>query len=59
MKIDEKQKLRKKMTAQDNWNMRNVRGARAHSAYSERETPQPGNSEDLHAWSIYRQVGLP
>ena len=47
------------MTAQDNWNMRNVRGARPHSVYSERETPQPGNSEDLHAWSIYRQVGLP
>jgi len=23
--------------------------------YSEQETNQPGNSEDLHAWSIYRQ----
>jgi len=35
--------------------MRHQRGGRSHSVSSERETPQPGNSEDLHAWSIYRQ----
>ena len=38
--------------------MRDVRRGRSHSVSSERETPQPGTSEDLHAWSIYRQAGL-
>ena len=40
-----------------NWKMRTGGGgARAQSVYSEQEYNQPGNSEDLHAWSIYRQV---
>ena len=38
--------------------MRQVRRGRSHSVSSERETPLPGTSEDLHAWSIYRQAGL-
>ena len=39
-----------------NWGMRGQRGAP--SVYSEQESNQPGNSEDLHAWSIYRQARM-
>jgi len=43
-----------------NWKMRTGGGGAraqsvAQSVYSEQEYNQPGNSEDLHAWSIYRQ----
>merc|ERR1719414_1756799 len=39
------------------WEMHGPRGARRFSVSSEREAPPPlrGTSEDLHAWSIYRQ----
>ena len=48
--------LRVRMSTQPNWGMRGPRGAP--SVYSEQESNLPGNSEDLHAWSIYRQARM-
>ena len=54
-----------KMQLNNQWEMDNIPRGRRFSVSSERELPPPsalgmrfpGTSEDLHAWSIYRQVG--
>ena len=54
----------RKMQINNQWEMDNIPRGRRFSVSSERELPPPsalgmrfpGTSEDLHAWSIYRQV---
>ena len=53
------------MHINNQWEMDNIPRGRRFSVSSERDLPPPsalgmrfpGTSEDLHAWSIYRQVG--
>ena len=58
-------KIAARMNNSDAWEMDNMPRGRRYSVSSDREAPFhaaqppfrfPGTSEDLHAWSIYRQV---